>query len=107
MTPRLPGHRPPRQPGGNTGFWLGMAAIIGAVLGFMGFVSVVLPDAIFLFLVMFGFVGFIALHYVTWGRWLTRVLKAEPQQDEPAWPSPPQPSEADINSAEIGSTHPN
>lgn len=93
-TPRLPGQNRPSttRPGGDTGFWFGMAFILGSIAGFMAIITAVLPDAIFLFVVLFGFVAMIALHYFTWGRWLSNIVKSEDHEDdEPAWPEAPLP----------------
>ena len=64
----------------------------GAAL-FMGIVTAILPDAAFLFAVLLGFAAMIALHYFTWGRWLSRVIEHEAPEDEPSWPQPPIPPE--------------
>ncbi len=95
MTPKLPQRSGQvRRPGGNTGFWFGLGAILFCVVGFMALLTAILPDAIFLFLVLFGFVGIVILHYLTWGRWLSRIVAQEPTtEDETSWPEPPLPPE--------------
>lgn len=94
--PRFPGQRttPPPAPRDRSGFWFGSGFIALFALGFMAFISVILPDAIFLFAVLFGFMGLVALHYLTWGRWLSRVTAHESETDEEPWPEPPLPPEA-------------
>lgn len=68
-----------------------MGAILAVVVGFMALLTAILPDAIFLFLVLFGFMGMVGLHYITWGRWLSQAVAQEPQPDEEPWPEAPLP----------------
>ena len=94
MTPRLPQRtRPATRPGVNTGFWFGIGSIIAVVVGFMALLTAILPDAIFLFVVLFGFLGIIGLHYITWGRWLSQSVSQEPQPEEEPWPEAPLPGD--------------
>ena len=94
--PRFPGQRPPSLPApkDRSGFWFGSGFIALFALGVMAFISVILPDAIFLFAVLFGFMGLVALHYFTWGRWLSRVTAEETPAEEEPWPEPPLPLDA-------------
>lgn len=77
MSPRLPtGARPPaRERNGGTILALGMVLAVAA--GLLAMVSMVLPQARGLVLVLAGFGGFVTLHYFTWGHWLTRITQEE------------------------------
>ncbi|MCA8991542.1 MAG: hypothetical protein KDA88_06165 [Planctomycetaceae bacterium] len=94
--PRLPGGRPKQpRPKSYAGFWAGMSAVVLTIGGLTAVVTAIMPDAIFLFLVAFGFAGMVGLHYLTWGWWLSKSLQeSDPADaDEPAWPEPPAPPE--------------
>jgi len=50
-------------------------ACIGLILlfcGLIGLMAMVLPQFLFLIPVLFGFSFLFALHYLTWGRWLSQ-----------------------------------
>jgi len=73
MTVRLPkaSHTPPPRPGGGT--WLALVFLLLCGGGFIAITSMILPQIRGLVLVVGGMSGFIALHYVTWGRWMIRI----------------------------------
>jgi hypothetical protein len=73
MSIRLPGKAAPQSPQRNEGTYLAMISILIIAGGLLAFVSLVLPQASGLLLVAGGFCGFVALHYFTWGRWLSRI----------------------------------
>lgn len=81
MSPRLPGDAAKRSKDQNAATIFALFVVIAIALGFIGLVSMVLPQVWYLIAVGGFFCGFIALHYFTWGRWLTR-LAAESQKEK-------------------------
>lgn len=85
MTPRLPGEngrspRSRRQQDGAT--MLALVFVFLVIAGFIGLVCTVLPAFGRIVFVFAGLAAFIALHYVTWGRWLMNSMKADEERDE-------------------------
>ena len=65
------------------------AGTFGALLGLMalawmllGLVAMVLPQILGLVVVLGGFLGIVALHYLLWGCWLSRILIEEQRREE-------------------------
>jgi hypothetical protein len=77
MTPRLPQRSTPPPAPRNAGTILALMFVVIICGGLAGLVSLVLPQAGFVFLVLAGFCLFVALHYFTWGRWLMRIQAEE------------------------------
>lgn len=83
MTPRLPGEaRKNRNQAQDRGTWLALLMVIGGVAGFIGLVSMIMPDFARLLTVVAGFFFFVFLHYFTWGRWLSNKVHAMEQEDD-------------------------
>jgi hypothetical protein len=57
-----------------------MIFVLAVVGGLIAFVSLILPQASGLILVAGGFCGFVALHYFTWGRWLSRMAAEQKER---------------------------
>lgn len=68
-------HRPPPPSGAGTA--LALIALLFIVAGLVVLVGVVLPQALWLVVVVFGFVFIGILHYLTWGR-----MMRNPYEDE-------------------------
>lgn len=77
MSPRLPGNRVKPAAQRNEGTWLALIFLLVVSGGLLGLVSMILPDIFNLVSVLLLFVGFIALHYFTWGRWLMQHAATE------------------------------
>jgi len=56
----------------NAGTCLAMLGLFSAAIALISFAAMVLPQIRGLVLVVGGMAVFIALHYVTWGYWLSR-----------------------------------
>jgi len=65
----------------NAATCLAMFGLISAGVALLSFAAIVMPDIRFLVLVVGGMAGFVALHYVTWGYWLSR--QPPPDDEEP------------------------
>ncbi|MGD9856370.1 MAG: hypothetical protein AB7U20_15600 [Planctomycetaceae bacterium] len=81
-TPRLP--QPRRRPSSDANAAT-YAALMGLILlgfGFLGMVSLVLPQVRGLVLVLFGGAAFFAIHYVLWGRLLNRIRDEDREAEE-------------------------
>lgn len=59
----------------DSGTWSALLMLCVISLLFLALMSVVLPDAFLILLVIFGLVIFCYLHYLLWGRWLSKRLK--------------------------------
>ena len=57
-----------------------MTALIACALGFVAFTAVVLPRIRWMILVVAGLGAFFLLHYLTWGRWMSRLREEEDEQ---------------------------
>ncbi|QDT34185.1 hypothetical protein [Thalassoglobus polymorphus] len=81
MSPKLPGDsRRERQQAQNKGTWLALFFVMLCVGGFIGLISLIMPDFAKLLTVFAGFCFFLSFHYFTWGHWLiakTERMKAE------------------------------
>ena len=66
----------------NSGTFLAMAALVLVGGGLLMLVAIVLPQALGLVVVVFGFFLMGLLHYVTWGRWLSRTPVEEDEETE-------------------------
>ena len=63
----------------NAATCLAMTALIACALGFLAFTAVVLPRIRWVILVLAALPVFFLLHYLTWGRWMSRLRE---EQDE-------------------------
>lgn len=75
--PRLPSKGGRRQQERNSTTFAALIGLLMLAFGFVALVSLVLPQAGGLLLILLGGVAFFALHYVTWGRWLIRIREKE------------------------------
>jgi Flp pilus assembly protein TadB len=66
----------------NSGTFLALAALMLVGAGLLMLVAIVLPQALGLVLVVFGFFLMGLLHYVTWGWWLSRTPADEDEDTE-------------------------
>ena len=66
----------------NSGTFLALAALMLVVGGLLMLVAIVLPQVLGLVVVVFGFFLMGLLHYVTWGRWLSRMPVEEDEETE-------------------------
>ena len=62
----------------DAGTWGALFGLGFVVIGLLGLVAMVVPHLLRITLVVAGFVGFGALHYLIWGWWLGQTLKDEP-----------------------------
>ena len=83
MTPRLPGQsRQEREQAQNTGTWIALVFASMIAVGFLGLILLIMPDLIWLPLIVAGFGLFIALHYFTWGAWLMRHRQNDDEDED-------------------------
>lgn len=79
---QIPPPPPPTEPAKRS--WLtiaavGLAVVLGAALLLVAPTGFIGPVVVF---GSFLFTGLVGLHYVVWGRWLTRVLREQhPEED--------------------------
>ena len=66
----------------NSGTFLALLALMFVGGGLLMLVAVVLPQALGLVVVVFGFFLMGLLHYVTWGWWLSRMHVEEDEETE-------------------------
>jgi len=71
----------------NAATCLALSVLVACALGLIAFTAVILPQIRGALLVIAGLSVFILLHYLTWGRWMSRLQ--EPDDD----PVPPVPDE--------------
>jgi hypothetical protein len=76
-----PENERPAEAQRNAATCLAMFGLISAGVALFSLVAIVLPDIRYLLLVVGGLVAFVALHYVTWGYWLSR--QPPPDDEEP------------------------
>ncbi|MEZ6058531.1 MAG: hypothetical protein R3C01_17660 [Planctomycetaceae bacterium] len=86
MTPRLPvaeeTERPPTEGERNSATCLALVALLAVSAGLFGILALVLPGAMWILLVALGAGGVLTLQYLLWGRWLTRITRAEQSTDD-------------------------
>lgn len=82
MNPRLPGDGARAKKNQDAATLFALVVVIAIALGFIGLISMVLPQVWYLIVVAGFFSGFIALHYFTWGRWLTRIAAEAHEKEE-------------------------
>ena len=66
----------------NAGTCLAMAGLLAVGGGLFALAVVILPDLLLATLFFAFLVGFVLLHYLTWGRLLSRPRPTDPQDDE-------------------------
>jgi hypothetical protein len=76
-----PEHERPSETQRNAATCLAMLALISAGVALLSLAAIVMPDIRFAVLVVGGLVAFVALHYATWGYWLSR--QSPPEDEEP------------------------
>lgn len=93
MTPRLPtpeqveADHPPSAEARDSATFLAVFALGGLSLALLFMVAMVLPQALYLALVVAAFGLYFGLHYVVWGRLMT-TLTAEPEDEHPSASQP-------------------
>jgi hypothetical protein len=75
--PRLPSRRPRDTSDANAATYAALIGLCFTALALLAMVSLVLPQVRGLIFVLFGAVGFFAIHYVIWGRLLGRIREEE------------------------------
>lgn len=78
-------HRRSGAPNRNAATCLALTGLMACALGFLAFTAVVLPQIRGVILVVAGMSLFVLFHYLTWGRWMSRMRMREPEND----PAPP------------------
>ena len=66
----------------NAGTIIALFAIGLCCAGLIGISALVMPQILGFVVVVAGFVLLGILHYVTWGRWLSKSIQSEPDEDE-------------------------
>lgn len=66
----------------NSATFAALAVLIALSLGLVALFALVLPQVLWMVLVIFGLGLSIMLHYVIWGRWLTITLQNEERDAE-------------------------
>jgi hypothetical protein len=62
--------------------WIAVVVLLVLVGSLLGLMALVTPHLLGVVLVIAGFVGFGALHYVVWGWWLRKsLMEAEPEEE--------------------------
>lgn len=84
MSVRLPKPERPAPRKANGGTYLAMTFIVICVAAFIALTSLILPQIRGLIIVVIGMCAFIGLHYLTWGRWLTRISNAADDEHDDA-----------------------
>jgi hypothetical protein len=69
----------------DTGTFAALLGLVVVSAFFLGLIALVIPDILWLVLVVAAFGGSVALQYLAWGWWLPRVLKDDdaPQERSP------------------------
>jgi hypothetical protein len=75
-----PFDRPPDESQRNAATFFALLGLIGIGLGLVALTAMVLPQIRGLILVVGGFTVFFALHYLIWGRWLSRRREEEEEE---------------------------
>lgn len=73
MTPRLPQPSPPESAPPTIAFALITLLVVGG--GFVGLVSMVLPQFLFVIVCGLGVIIFFAAQYFLWARWLYPIVR--------------------------------
>jgi hypothetical protein len=60
----------------NAATYVALLAILLLGFGFLGLVALVLPQVRGILLVVFGGGAFFGMHYLLWGRWLSRLQQS-------------------------------
>jgi threonine/homoserine/homoserine lactone efflux protein len=81
----------------NSATCLAMAGVLAVCVG-LGFLTyLIIPTALYLVAIVFVFGGLLGLHYLIWGRLLTRNDDSSENQVERFWErSIPEPSDPDV-----------
>lgn len=74
--------RPPSHGERNLGTLIALAALVLASFGFLLLISTVLPQVMWLVVVVVGFFLLGLFHYFTWGRWLSRMTAQDEDEGE-------------------------
>jgi len=82
-TSTMPRERPTAN-NSNAGTILALLGLFFVSGSLLFLTALVLPQVLGILIVVFGFVFFIAVHYLLWGRWMMqRVAEAEEQKSSP------------------------
>lgn len=97
MLPRLPtpddDDPPPSPETRDLGTFLALFLLAGLGVGLLLLIGMVLPQALYLALIVVGFGLYFCLHYLVWGRLMSSLVSEESDQ-EAAWHVPPPPPES-------------
>lgn len=77
MTVRLPQRESSREKPPSGATWLALIFLLVCAGGLIALTSLILPQIRGVIFVVCGMGGFVALHYFTWGHWLTRNLQED------------------------------
>lgn len=67
----------------DAGTCLALAGLLCVGTGLFALAVVILPDLLYAVILLVVLFGFVLLHYLTWGRWLSRPRPGDPVADEP------------------------
>jgi hypothetical protein len=80
MTDDDPFDRPPDESQRNAATFFALLGLIGISLGLLALTAMVLPRIRGVILVVGALAGIFVLHYLTWGRWLSRRRDEEDEE---------------------------
>lgn len=66
----------------NSATFAALAMLLLISAGLLGLVAFVLPQVLWLVVIVIGLGLSVVLHYVTWGRWLTSKLRDEDERQQ-------------------------
>lgn len=66
----------------NSATFAALAMLLLISAGLLGLVAFVLPQVLWLVVIVIGLGLSVVLHYVTWGRWLTSKLREEDEMQQ-------------------------
>jgi hypothetical protein len=66
----------------NVATYLALFALVIVAVGLLFLTTLVMPAAAGLVLVILGFFGVVALHYVVWGWWLSHRINREEEEGD-------------------------
>lgn len=66
----------------NSATFAALAMLLLISVGLLGLVAFVLPQVLWLVVIVIGLGLSVVLHYVTWGRWLTSKLRDEDERQQ-------------------------